>query len=131
MWTAAQRWQSSGDTTMENSGTFESVKCGLQEIAHNGVVSYRKVLGTKNPTDLMTKHVPANLAACHVNEMSLQVNETSSRWRPSETQLGEPKSGRAHGVKYTGSLILTSTQPVAWRLIRRYVGGVAQILAVA
>ena len=45
----------------------------IQEIAHDGVVSYRKVLGTKNPADLTTKHVSANLAPCHLSAMKLQV----------------------------------------------------------
>ena len=44
----------------------------IQEVARDGDVSYRKVLGTRNPADLMTKHVAATLATQHLEAMSVR-----------------------------------------------------------
>ena len=49
-------------------------KMWIQEIAHDGAISYRKVAGSQNSADLMTKHVPAPLAAQHLEKMHLRID---------------------------------------------------------
>ena len=51
----------------------------IQEVAYDGAVSYRKVAGSKNPADLMTKHVAAGLAAQHLEGMNMQIETGRAR----------------------------------------------------
>ena len=51
----------------------------IQEIARNGFISYRKVAGPRNPADLMTKHVAAPLAAQHLENMGLKIEDGRAR----------------------------------------------------
>ena len=51
----------------------------IQEVAHDGAVSYRKVAGPQNPADMMTKHVPASLAAEHLKNMYLKIDAGRAR----------------------------------------------------
>lgn len=64
------------------NGKLRHVRVGelwIQEIAHDGVISYRKVAGSKNSADLMTKHVPAALAAQHLGGMRLRIEGGRAR----------------------------------------------------
>ena len=45
----------------------------IQEVSRDGIISYRKVPGSQNMADLMTKHVPATLAGQHLEGMNLKV----------------------------------------------------------
>ena len=51
----------------------------IQEIAQDGLISYRKVAGAKNAADLMTKHVPAPLATQHLQGMYLRIDAGRAR----------------------------------------------------
>ena len=43
----------------------------VQEVRVSGRLRYRKVLGTKNPSDVLTKHVPADLLEKHIETMGM------------------------------------------------------------
>ena len=43
----------------------------VQEVRVSGRLQYRKVLGTKNPSDVLTKHVPADLLEKHIETMGM------------------------------------------------------------
>ena len=43
----------------------------VQEVRVSGRLAYRKVLGTKNPADVLTKHVPGELLDRHVEAMGM------------------------------------------------------------
>ena len=43
----------------------------VQEVRSSGRISYKKVLGTKNPADLMTKHMAAELTKQHLGTLNL------------------------------------------------------------
>ena len=45
----------------------------MQEVRVSGRIIYRKVLGTKNPADLMTKHMSAELAKGHLGILNMQL----------------------------------------------------------
>ena len=45
----------------------------MQEVRVSGRIIYRKVLGTKNPADLMTKHMSAELAKSHLGILNMQL----------------------------------------------------------
>ena len=43
----------------------------VQEVRVSGRLQYRKVLGTKNPSDVLTKHVPADLLERPIETMGM------------------------------------------------------------
>ena len=43
----------------------------VQEVRVSGRLAYRKVLGTKNPSDVLTKHVPGELLERHIESMGM------------------------------------------------------------
>ena len=49
----------------------------IQEVHVTGRLGYRKVLGTKNPADIITKHVPAELLQRHLATMGPSSRRTS------------------------------------------------------
>ena len=71
---------------------------------------YHKVLGTKNPSDILTKHVPAELLDRHLGTMGVQVQdgraesapelntmevESWVQWLPAEGESDEEGNGKA------------------------------------
>ena len=51
----------------------------IQEVAHDGIISYRKVAGSRNSADLMTKNMPSTLATQHVESMYLKIHAGRAR----------------------------------------------------
>ena len=51
----------------------------IQEVLRDGIVSYKKVAGSRNPADLMTKHVAAPLATQHIESMGMRVEGGRAR----------------------------------------------------
>ena len=47
----------------------------VQEARSTGRLSYLKVLGTKNPADVLTKHVPAELLNRHLESMGVSIDK--------------------------------------------------------
>ena len=47
----------------------------IQEVAGDGKVKYKKVAGSENPADLMTKHMNANSMQKHLKTMGMQIEE--------------------------------------------------------
>ena len=45
----------------------------VQEVRSTGRLGYRKVLGSRNPADVLTKHVPAELLDAHLRTIGLEV----------------------------------------------------------
>ena len=45
----------------------------VQEVRVGGRIQYRKVLGSKNPADLMTKHMTAELSKQHLTTLSMKI----------------------------------------------------------
>ena len=45
----------------------------MQEVRVGGRIQYRKVLGSKNPADLMIKHMIAELARHHLRTLSMKL----------------------------------------------------------
>ena len=44
----------------------------VQEVRVSGRLAYHKVLGTKNPSDVLTKHVPGELLERHIETMGME-----------------------------------------------------------
>ena len=45
----------------------------VQEVRSTGRLAYKKVLGTMNPSDILTKHVPGDLLDCHLRTLGTEV----------------------------------------------------------
>ena len=45
----------------------------VQEVRISGRIVYKKVLGTKNPADLMTKHMSADLTRQHLETLNMSI----------------------------------------------------------
>ena len=45
----------------------------VQEVRSTGRLAYHKVLGSRNPADILTKHVPAELLNAHVTTLGLEL----------------------------------------------------------
>ena len=45
----------------------------VQEIRWTGRLGYKKVLGTLNPSDVLTKHVPGDLLDAHLKSLGMEV----------------------------------------------------------
>ena len=54
----------------------------VQEVRVSGRIVYRKVLGAKNPADLMTKHMPAELSGQHVKTLNMRLVEGRAESAP-------------------------------------------------
>lgn len=47
----------------------------VQEVRSSGRIAYRKVLGDKNPADLMTKHMSSELANRHLTTLNMELTD--------------------------------------------------------
>ena len=47
----------------------------VQEVRISGRITYKKVLGEKNPADLLTKHMSAELAGRHLGTLNMKLSE--------------------------------------------------------
>ena len=45
----------------------------VQEVRSTGRLAYKKVLGTLNPSDVLTKHVPGDLLDCHLKTLGFEI----------------------------------------------------------
>ena len=65
-------------TARRGNGKLRHVRVSelwIQEVAGDGTIAYRKVAGTQNTADLMTKHVTAAMAKDHVSRMHMRIEE--------------------------------------------------------
>ena len=71
----------------------------IQEVRVGGRLAYKKVLGTKNPADVLTKHVPGELLERHLESIG-----------------AEPRSGRAETAPELNSVeSLVLRLPADWK----------------
>ena len=75
-----------GEVCVDSSAALGiSQRCGIGKVRHlrtqglwvqearmTGRLAYRKVLGTKNPADVLTKHVPADLLQKHLETLGVE-----------------------------------------------------------
>ncbi len=54
----------------------------VQEVRSTGRLAYHKVLGSRNPADVLTKHVPAELLNVHLKTLGLEVREGRAETAP-------------------------------------------------
>ena len=66
----------------------------IQEVAHDGAIGYRKVAGSRNPADLMTKHVPAGLATQHLEAMHVKIELGRAKLGLEAWQMTKEKNGQ-------------------------------------
>ena len=59
----------------------------VQEARLSGRLQYRKVLGTKNPSDILTKHVPADLLERHIETMGMTLPGGRAERAPARSRL--------------------------------------------
>ena len=59
----------------------------VQETLSTGRLPYMKVLGTKNPADVLTKHVPADLLNKHLETMNVTITEGRAEKAPELSAL--------------------------------------------
>ena len=59
----------------------------VQEVRSTGRLSYKKVLGTLNPADVLTKHVPGDLLDVHLRTLGLEIRGGSAESAPSLDNL--------------------------------------------
>ena len=69
----------------------------VQEVRATGRLTYLKVLGSQNPADILTKHVSADLLACHL-----------------ETLKTEVRGGRAETAPGLSSLVSVTLKYLEW-----------------
>ena len=63
-------------TARKGNGKLRHVRVSelwIQEVANDGTIAYKKVAGTQNAADLMTKHVTAAVAKDHIDRMNMRV----------------------------------------------------------
>ena len=98
----------------------------IQEVRTAGRLAYHKVLGSKNPSDILTKHVPADLLTKHLETLGVEVQEGRSEvapelntmeveswvtWLPAEGEHDEDGEGEAEGKgeKESGKVVSSSS----------------------
>ena len=59
----------------------------VQEVRLSGRLSYKKVLGSKNPADVLTKHVPAELLQRHLETSGVVVSGGRAETAPELNSL--------------------------------------------
>ena len=81
----------------------------VQEVRSTGRLAYKKVLGTLNPADILTKYVPGDLLDSHIKTLNVEVRCGRAESAPSLDALEKKyeaywheeteESGRAGGEK--------------------------------
>ena len=61
----------------------------IQEVRVSGRISYKKVLGEKNPADLLTKYMPSELASRHLECISASTLEGRAETAPELDQVDD------------------------------------------
>ena len=64
----------------------------VQEVRVSGRIAYHKVLGEKNPADLLTKFMTAELASKHLSTLNMKMTEGRAESAPSLSSVGIDKS---------------------------------------
>ena len=59
----------------------------LQEVRVSGRIVYKKILGSKNPADLMTKHMTSELAHKHLETLNMSISGRRARTAPTIDSL--------------------------------------------
>ena len=59
----------------------------VQEVRMSGRISYKKVLGTKNPADLLTKHMTAELSGRHLECLNMRLGGGRAESAPTLNSL--------------------------------------------
>ena len=59
----------------------------VQEVRSTGRLAYKKVLGTLNPSDVLTKHVPGDLLDAHMRTLGLEIRGGRAESAPSLDSL--------------------------------------------
>ena len=59
----------------------------VQEVRSTGRLSYKKVLGTLNPSDILTKHVPGDLLDAHLKTLGMELRGGRAEAAPSLDEL--------------------------------------------
>ena len=59
----------------------------VQEVRMTGRLAYHKVLGTKNPADILTKHVPADLLSKHLGAIQVEARGGRAETAPELNSL--------------------------------------------
>ena len=59
----------------------------VQEVRISGRITYKKVLGEKNPADLLTKHMSAELAGRHLGTLNMKLSEGRATSAPTLDSL--------------------------------------------
>ena len=116
---------------------FISQRCGIGKVRHlrtqglwvqearlTGRLAYRKVLGTKNPADVLTKHVPAELLQRHLETLCTEVRGGRAEAAPELNSL-ESIAWRSQAMMSTESFWEDLASPVvdAWASAMRGVAG--------
>ena len=60
----------------------------VQEVRSTGRLSYKKVLGTLNPSDILTKHVPGELLDSHLKTLGMEVRGGRADAAPTLDSIG-------------------------------------------
>ena len=93
--------QAQGEINVDSSaalGIVQRAGCGrvrhlhlqalwVQECRSTGRLSYKKVLGTANPSDVLTKHVPGDLLDTHLKTLNLEVRDGRAETAPTLASL--------------------------------------------
>ena len=60
----------------------------VQEVRSTGRLSYKKVLGTMNPSDVLTKHVPGELLDAHLKTLGMELRGGRADAAPTLDAIG-------------------------------------------
>ena len=66
----------------------------VQEVRVSGRIAYKKVLGEKNPADLLTKHMSADLSARHLECLNMDFSKGRAEAAPTLNSLVQATYGR-------------------------------------
>ena len=90
----------------------------VQEVRVSGRIVYKKILGSKNPADLMTKHMTSDLAHKHLETLNMSISGGRASTAPTIDSLvqawyeGGPKRKDSRKVRFN-SLIQYRRIPAA------------------
>ena len=82
----------------------------VQEVRVSGRIIYKKILGSKNPADLMTKHMTSELANTHLETLNMSITGGRAQTAPTIDSLvqawyeGGPKRKDSRKVRFNSMI---------------------------
>ena len=83
----------------------------VQEVRSSGRLAYRKVLGTLNPSDVLTKHVPGDLLDSHLTTLGVELRGGRAESAPTLNSLEVERREYFETIEEEGLKCLSVSNP--------------------